>query len=328
MTKRSEEYIKGIPTKPYDLLREGLIVLGLVVVIVLILAGIFSSPDYPAVRGEDVAKLQPVAYLKTCANILAGNASVQDYGPPYTTNYGNAQQLFGIAPADWWGVSTPIDPSVDFILKPLERTAVLNPQLTGSLTTYQSATPEQQNAWLSAYLIALDKTTVVNGKVNIPEGNYGPVGPMMDSMLALGQAGLLEGALESSARLPFTIDFTRSLLFFQDDVDSIIAETLDMTGEQWGVVHETGNYPGAFWLWPYAFWYQVPPMSTSPNADIEAIAIITVIFLILLFLPFIPVLNSLPRWTRVYRLIWRDWYSSKRQDNASKPDAHSGVGGE
>ena len=50
---------------------------------------------------------------------------------------------------------------------------------------------------------------------------------------------------------PFNLDFTRALLFFQEDVDSGVAEKLDMKGEQWGIVHETGEYPGAWWLGLY-----------------------------------------------------------------------------
>ncbi len=309
MTRRQEEYIKGIPTKPYDLLREGLIVLGVVVAIVLVLTSVLGAPDYPTVRGEDVAKQQPVVYLETCANILAGNSSIQDYGPPYTQDTENAQNLFGIDPQNWFGVKIPLDPKNDFIISPLERTAAINPQLSSALETYKSAVPEQQTAWVNAYLVALDGATVENDTVHIPSGDYGPVLEMMDGMLALGRSGLLEGALGSSDRLPFDTDFTRSLLFFQDDVYASVAEKLDMTGEQWGVANETGNYPGAWWLWPYAFWYQIPPMSTSPNADIQAIALITLVFLILLFVPFIPVLNRIPRWLGVYRLFWRDWYA-------------------
>jgi hypothetical protein len=314
MTKHSEEYVRGIPTKPYDLLREGLVVLGVVLVVVLVLAAVFSSPDYPTVRGEDVANRQPIAYLRTCANILNGNSSIQNYGPPYTTDNANVQRLFGIDPQTWFGVKIPLDPKRDFVIRPLERTAMINTQLNSSLETYKSATPEQQAAWGNAYLAALDKATVQEGKVEIPPGDYGPVAPMMDGMLSLGKAGLLEGALESNSRLPFNVDLTRSLLFFQDDVDSSVAEKLDMLGEQWGVAHETGNYPGAWWLWPYAFLYQIPPMSTSDNADIQAIAIITLIFLIIFFLPFIPVLNRLPRWIGLYRVIWRDWYARVKED--------------
>ena len=46
MTKRSEEYIKGIPMKPYDLLKEGLIFLGVIVVLVVVLAAVMGAPTY------------------------------------------------------------------------------------------------------------------------------------------------------------------------------------------------------------------------------------------------------------------------------------------
>jgi len=308
MSKRTEAYLQGVPTKPYDLLREGLIVLTLAVIAIVVLAAVFSSPDYPTVRGEDVAKLQPLAYLKTSANILAGNHSVQDYGPPYTSNTENAQSLYGIAPANWFGVTIPVDPSRDLVLQPLERVATLNPGVASALDTYQAASADQQQAWVSAYLDALDGATEESGVVTIPPGDYGPVATLMNGMLALGRAGLLEGALDSSDRLPYSLDYTKSLLFFLDDVDASVAEKLDMASDQWGVSHETGRYPGAWWLWPYTFLYQIPPMSSSGNADLEAVGIFTAAFLLLLLAPFIPILNRLPRALRIYRLIWRDWY--------------------
>lgn len=309
MNRKAEAYLKGVPTKPYDLIREGLLVLALFTVTVFILAILFSSPDYPAVRGVDVAKLQPLAYLQTSANILAGNSGIQDYGPPYSSGTTNTQEILGIAPATWLGVSDPINPAKDFILQPLAKVAILNKGVAGALQTYKAAAPKQQQAWAQGYLAALSKASVVNGQVKIPKGNYGPVSAMMNGMLDLGRAGLLEGALESNARTPFNMNFTRSLLFFQDDVDSNVASSLDMLGETWGVAHETGAYPGAWWLWPYAFLYQIPPMSTSPNGDLQAVLIITLIFLALLFIPFIPGLNGLPRRLKVYKLIWRDWYA-------------------
>jgi hypothetical protein len=55
-------------------------------------------------------------------------------------------------------------------------------------------------------------------------------------------------------------------------------------------------------------WYQVPPMKTSTNADLEVWSIMMVLSLALILLPFIPILRSVPRWTRVYRLIWRRHY--------------------
>ncbi len=309
MSTPSEVYLGDIPKKRYDLLKEGLIILGVVLVLIVVLAGLFGSPDYPTVRGEDVAKLQPVNYLKTCADILVGNASIQDYGPPYNADTSNSQRIGFFAPEDWPGVTIPVDPQQDFILKPLERAAVLNEGTAAALQTYNSATADQQNSWLSNYQAALEKATEQNGQVQIAAGDYGPVSKMMDTMLALGRAGLLEGALQSNERLPYATDNTNSLLFFQDDVYASVADQLDLTGSQWGIVHETGNYPGAWWLWPYAIFYHIPPMSSSPNGDIQVGLIMIVIFLILLFLPFIPGLNRIPHWIKIYRLIWRDWYN-------------------
>ena len=308
MSRRSEAYLLGIPTKPYDLLREGLILLLFWAVVIVGLAALFGAPDYPTVRGEDVAQRQPLAFLKTSANILAGNSSLQDYGPPYSPDTGNAQRFLGVAPADWAGVTNPIDPPRDFILQPLARVAILNSAVGDALRTYQAATAAQQQAWLKAYLAALEKATVAGGQVQLPAGEYGPVPSLMTGMLDLGRAGLLEGALANSARLPFTLDFTRALLFFQDGVDHSVARSLDMLGGLWGISHETGPYPGAWWLWPYTFFYQIPPMSTSPNGDLQVGVIIAAVFLLTLFVPFPPIVNRLPRWLGVYRWIWRDWY--------------------
>lgn len=309
MSKRTEAYFRGVPMKPYDLLKEGLIVFLVVAVVVVVVAAVRSSPDYPTVRAEDVANRQPVAFVETSANILAGNSGIQDYGPPYTPDRDNAQSLFGIAPANWFGVRYRIDPPQDFIIKPLTRQAVLDADVAAALQAYEAASPDEQQSWLNAYISALDEATVANGEVQVPAGDYGPVPTLMSGMLALGRAGLLEGALESSDRLPYTLDFTRSLLFFQDDVYAGVAEKLDLLGDQWGISNETGRHPGAWWLWPYTFFYQVRPMSSSDNADLQVGAIMIGFFLVLLLAPFIPVINRLPRWLGVHKIIWRDWYA-------------------
>jgi hypothetical protein len=318
MSKRTDAYFRNVAMKPYDLLAEGLIVLLVVAVIVVVLAAVFSSPDYPTVRGEDVANRQPVAFVQTSANILAGNSSIQDYGPPYTSDTSNAQSLFGIAPANWFGVRNRIDPATDFILKPLAQVSVLNGDVATALDTYEAARPDQQQAWVTAYLSALDEATVVNGDVRVAPGDYGPIPVMMNGMLDLGRAGLLDGALESNATLPYTFDFTRSLLFFQDDVYASVAEKLNLLGDQWGISNETGRYPGAWWLWPYTFFYQIKPMSSSDNADLEVGVIMIGVFLVLLLIPLIPIISWLPRWLGVHRVIWRDWYARGDSDQGPR----------
>jgi hypothetical protein len=70
-------------------------------------------------------------------------------------------------------------------------------------------------------------------------------------------------------------------------------------------MNETGNYPGQPWMWPYTFWCQVKPFSTSGNADVVW-GVMALLSVLLVFLPFISGLRSLPRYLRVHRLIWRD----------------------
>lgn len=307
MSRRSDEYQAGVPQKPYDLLFEGLIVLGVVLVIVIVLAAVIGSPDYPTVRAADVATIQPIAFDQTAAGILSGQSSLQTYGPPYTSD-ANAQKILGISPATWLGVRIPMDASKVLVLEPLAKLARLSPQVATALDQYNSASSDQQGAWNTAYLKALDDATVSNGAVQVANGDYGPVPTLVDGLRSMAAAGLLEGALQADLRTPYSLDNTRALLFFEDDVDHNVAESLDMLGSQWGIVHETGHYPGAWWLGPYAFFYQIPPMNSSPNGDLQVALIMLVLFLILIFLPVIPGLNLIPRGIRLYRVVWRDWY--------------------
>jgi len=313
MSRRSEENLSGLPMKPYDFIREGLVVLAIVFAVVVVLAATWGSPDYPTVTGQAVAERDPIAYLQTAANTLAGKSGISGYGPPYTPDRENAQRVLGIAPADWFTLTVPIDPVKDMVLKPLDRVGVLRADVATAVEIYRAAPPDQQNAWTASYLSALSQATVVDGEVQLPSGDFGPVELMMSAMLDLGRAGLLEGALESGDQLPFTLDFTRSLLFFEGDVAQAVARKLDLLSEQWGVSHETGPYPGAWWLWPFTFFYQIEPMRSSPNGDLQVALIVTGLFLFIVLLPLIPFLNRIPRWLRFYRLVWRDWYKRERE---------------
>ncbi len=45
------------------------------------------------------------------------------------------------------------------------------------------------------------------------------------------------------------------------------------------MMNETGNYPGQAWLWLYTFWYQIPPFTSSANADAQIWAIMALLSL-------------------------------------------------
>jgi hypothetical protein len=99
-----------------------------------------------------------------------------------------------------------------------------------------------------------------------------------------------------------------------------IVNAQHMAGSQWGVMNETGSWPGQPWLWLYSFWYQVNPMANSGNADVEVIAIMGVLTVLLALVPFIPGLRDIPRKIPVHRLIWKDYYRSNKPGGTSGAD--------
>ncbi len=321
MSRRSQRTLAGVPMKPYDLLREGATVFAAVALLTVALAVAFGAPDYPAIRAADVAQRQPLAFLETAARFLAGRDDLQHYGPPFTADRSAAQRVFGVAPATWFGVTQPLDARRDLVLRPLQRAAVLDAGLRTPLRRYLAAPAAQRRSWATAYLRALQGASVHDGRVAVPAANDGPVPAMLDAMLALGRSGMLEGTLDASSLTPFGMDRTRALLFFEGPVDHAVAGTLNLLGADWGIGHETGAYPGAWWLWPYTVLYQVPPMAQSPNGDLQVILIVVVLLVLLPTLaPFVPGVNRLPHWLPFHRIVWRRWYG-RRVDG--EPEAES-----
>jgi len=322
--RRTRENLRGIPLKPYDLLREGLIVFGLAAVVALALAIFVGAPDYPTVTGENVATKQPIAYLKTTVGILLGNedSALTGYGPPYQNDDSAAQHLGPIAPATWFGATRPIDPAQDLVLAPLARVAQINPAYAQPLAEFQAAAPAQQQKWLAAYDKALGAATVSGDSVQLPAGDYGPVEAMMNGMLGLGRAGLLEGALaaEGNDFAPFSFDYTKQLSYFAvaPPYFDTAAHLVQQGNPQWGIVHETGNYPGAWWLDGYQVWYEIPAIADADNADLLVVTIMLGFFALLMLLPVIPGLNRLPHGLKVYRVIWRDWYRDHAAEVAQR----------
>jgi hypothetical protein len=148
-----------------------------------------------------------------------------------------------------------------------------------------------------------------NDPAQVAAGDYGPVPQLCAAEVRLDSTGMLEGRFTTGGAF-YGTDSTRSLLFLADGgYLEGLARAQYLGGDQWGMMNETGNYPGQPWLWFVSLWYQVPPFSTSDNADVQVFTIAGVLFLILLLVPWIPGLNRLPRYLGVHRLVWRDWHS-------------------
>lgn len=309
-------YYKGVTFAPYDLVKELLIVLFVVSGVVIILAGALSSPDVPSLTLKSVALQTPVNYLQNEIDSLDGNSPVSTYGPPYNTHTGSSQTIGPLAFQQWVGVHIPVDPAQDFVLGPLARTSTSDPALKSALATFTSASTASQMRWEAAYNAALGKATEHGSVPQIPPcATCGPIPVMMRRLLALGQSGAMDGLLLTSRHF-YQTDYTRPLLFMNyTDAMSNIAAKYNLDGSTWGVMNETGNYPGQAWLWLYTLFYQIPPYTTAwaANTDALAIASVTILSLILLLLPWIPGLNQIPRFIPVYRLIWRYHYASGRE---------------
>jgi len=292
------------PTRPYDLVKEFVIALVVVAVLSVALAAVFSSPDEKSITMSTWANEAPNDLVATATSELAGSSTSAGYGAPYNTN-SDGQKLGPLSLQKWGGVRIPVD-SANLVLGPLSGVSG-DSTLTSALSTWKSATAEQQTKWATDYGDALGKAPD-GDPTKVAAADYGPVPVLSAALLTLAKTGGLEGILTSSGNF-YGGDQTKSLLLLADGTYlSDQARARNLGGDQWGMTNETGNYPGQPWMWLYTFWYQVSPFSTSPNADAQVWGLMMLLTLGLTLIPFIPGLRSIPRWIPIHRLVWRDYY--------------------
>jgi hypothetical protein len=309
---QKKQYYRGVRMAPYDLVKEFLVAVVAVTVLVVVLAAVFSSPDLAPLTLQSVARDTPQTYVQTELGMLDGTGAIATYGPPYNHGTGSVQYIGPVSVQKLVGVHIPVDTAQEYVLGPLAQVAPTNPSWGAALARFNAASPAQQAAWESAYGVALGKAKQAGLLLSVPSCACGPVPTMMAALLDLGQLGAMDGLLLTSGHF-YQTDYTRPLLFMQNDAVANYAAQLNLQGSQWGVMNETGNYPGQAWLWLYTLFYQIPPYTTAWAANIDALAVlsVTILSLLMLFLPWIPGLNRLPRALKVYRVIWRDYYRER-----------------
>jgi hypothetical protein len=329
-------YYRGVAMVPYDLIKELSIAMVGVIVLVLVLSVVLSSPDVPSVTIQSWAKADPVDFVTTATGELAGTTDVASYGPPYNNGSGSVQTWGFLDPQEWAGVHIATNAANDFVIEPLTQSTVGDSGLASALSTYREAAGSQQTTWLTNYATALGTATVGgDGSVVVPGGQYGPVPVLMDRMLTLARSGGLDALLLTSNHF-YQTDFSRALLFLDDGgYIGTLAQDQQLTGSQWGMMNETGRYPGQAWLWLYTMWYQIPPFTSDTgflginagNADLGVVGVMLLLSLLLILVPFIPGLRDIPRWIPVHRLIWRQHYAAMRRKTATRGSPpHSGAG--
>jgi hypothetical protein len=294
---------------PYDLIKELVVAIGVIALLAVLLTILFSSPDDPPSTVKQWSQQMPVDFAKTAVAELDGTSATAEYGPPYNHNKGSEQHIAFVRLQKWLGVSHPINTAEDYVIGPLS-SIPSDPSLKSAVAAYRAAPAKTQTGWGEAYGKALEKAAAApdGSLTGVARGEYGPVPTMIGSLLALAQSGGLDGDLLTSRQF-FQTDYTKPLLFMADGgLLAERAETQHLLGKQWGIMNETGSYPGQTWLWLYTLWYQVEPFKSSHNADILVLLVVSVLSLGLIFIPFLPIIRDIPRWVPIHRLIWREHY--------------------
>jgi len=319
MGATQEEYYRGVRMVPYDLVKELVLAIVGVGVLAVLIAAVLSSPDVGPVTIATWAQQDPIDFVTTASGELAGSTTTGGYGPPYNSA-GDGQSWGPIAPQKWFGVRIPIDPANSFVIQPLQRASFSNTVLGTALSAWQNGSSDQQSKWLDAYTKALANATVSDGSVVVATGDYGPLPVMMSNLLGVAQSGGLDGLLVINGRF-YQTDYTQPLLFMGDGgYLAGLADSAHLTGSLWGMMNETGSYPGQTWLWLYTMWYQVFPFNSDTgiiglnagNADLGIIILMTLLTVALALVPFIPILRDIPRWIPIHRLIWRQYYAPRK----------------
>jgi hypothetical protein len=310
-------------TRRYDILKEGTAAVTIAGALVLLMAGLLSSPDLPPLSVQTWAEASAADFVGTAAAELDGTALAASYGPPYNNGTSALQQ---VGPVSWQklaGITQPINAAQTYVLSPLSKLASTTPPLATALATYTSASPAQQLTWATAYdkAVTSSKVPFNGGHLTVPAA--GPVPVMMFYELKAAQAGTLDADLPAQTKF-YGTNYTKPLLFIADGgYYANLATSLHLTGGQWGVMNETGSYPGQPWLWLYQLWYHVSPFQNSASVDIWAVYLTGAATILLLLTPFIPGLRDIPRLIPVHRLIWRRDWSQPAADQPASPAAQA-----
>lgn len=312
------------PWRRYDIVKEGVVALVVVSVLTVLMAASVGSPDEPQLTFKAWAANAPDNFYATTVQELAGTSESAGYGPPYNTA-GTGVSVGPYAPQKWLGVTHPVDPAEDFVITPLH--SQQQPvDVAAALKRWDAARGDQQAAWATRLDTALTNSDNIVNKV--PAGDYGPVPTLAKGLTAMALTGALDGVLMAQGSF-YQTDYTKQILFLGDGsyLDDA-ATAAHLQGNTWGMMNETGSYPGQAWLWLYSFWYQLPQFNSdnpddylTSHADAIIFYTMAALSLGLLLLPIIPGLRSIPRWIPMHRLIWRNYY----HQHTPKPTGAHGI---
>ena len=285
-------------------IRALIVALGVVLLLSVALAVLFSSPDERPTTIQDWSRADPVGFLATAVTELGQTSETAEYGPPYDHG-GSGEHAAFLHPQSWLGVREPIDTAQDYVIGPLR--SISDPLLQSQVSEYLHAVRYLKVDGLESTERTLASASVgPNQSVTIPPGEYENVDNIMRGLLRMAQSGGLDRYL-LHGRGMFQTDSTKALLFIADG--GVVARRgarEHLPPHQWAMMNETGSYPGLPELWPYTFWYEIEPFKASRNADLLVWLVMAVLALVLICVPLLPGVRSIPRLIPIHRVVWRE----------------------
>lgn len=250
---------------------------GVLVLVVLLLAAVFPSPILLPDTIQEVAQQDPA---------LMGQTLLQEYTHASDT----ASYVDNIAPYTY-------DTRQVYIVQPYHK--LVSAQLVpNQLARYDAEPAAQRVAQLKAAQDYFNKTYPKGLDAN------NPLEQALSSLINMAAAGLYQPELNSAN--PSGDQTTYALRFLADTgVMDERAQKLDITTEQYGMLHEeSGHAPGAWWLAPIGL-LDHTLLANDDNGDRDGAIIVGSCLLLLIALPYIPGLNRLPEVFRLNKFIWR-----------------------
>lgn len=271
---RSNVHVPTVKANHSVLFARGGALVGLILVLALIFPSPFIKPD----TIKDVAENDPK---------LVGQTLMSEFD--HTSN--TATYLDNIDPYTF-------DSRAVFIEQPYAQISALT-HSPNVLTVYNQESHALQNAQLAAAKSYFDKS--YPGKPDTTN----PIETSIITLVGMAQSGLYEASLNSVN--PANSDTMYDTRFLADTgIMDGQAQSLGITTDQYGMIREEKGHipPGAWWLAPIGLLNHTV-LANDDNGDRDGAIILGLTLFFLMAFPFIPVLNRVPEWLRVDRLIWR-----------------------
>ena len=171
MGATQEEYYRGVRMVPYDLVKELVLALAGVGILAVAVSAILSSPDVAPITIAAWAQSDPVDFVTTATNELAGSTTSAEYGNPYNTN-GSGQAWGPIAPQTWFGTRIPIDSAATFVIEPLSgiHPRSTTPEKQVASTIKGTLLTQKKNQAITDWFNNLSKSFCSGGKIKYQVG--------------------------------------------------------------------------------------------------------------------------------------------------------------